>query len=140
MCQTEIVWISTYSLQIKQVQQSLFFILYTSCLIWTILFEGFNVGIYLLFLTHLLVFWVVFTFLVILTWIYWNTASWFNREFTNSKMSSTILKPYYFLNMTWGRRKNNTFFTYLNKKSDILPNILGKHICLFCCSWMGVSI
>lgn len=59
------------------------------------------------------------------------------RILQNSKMSSTILKPCCYLYFEHDGRKNvDTFYTYLNKKSDILPNILGKHICLFYCFYL----
>lgn len=90
-----------------------------------------------LFLSHWLFFECLHTgHLIILTWICCNTA----LLLTNSNMSSTVLKPlcnlYFEPDMrkkTSKKNTNDTFYTYLNKKSDILPNIMGKHICLLYC-------
>lgn len=98
----------------------------SSCLIWTFLFEGFNVEIDL-----------YSSITSSLSYTDMNISS----EFTNSKMSSTNFKTILqliFFNMKNRKNINDMFYTYLNK-SDILPNTLGKHLSILLFLFKGIA-
>lgn len=102
---------------------------------WTFLFEGFRWNFNLLSQSP----GVFSERLHTPVWWYWHTETLL-CSLQTPKCLPLFYKPFCNIFSEHDTRKRvrrtYTFYTYLNKTSDILPNILGRHICLFYCFYL----